>query len=291
MRVTHATSHLPPAHLDETTLVVAVDELAARDADLARVVEAYGPPPLWAREPGFPTLVYIILEQQVSLASARAAFERLCAASGGRPTPDRFLRFTDAELLAIGFSRQKAGYVRRLSDDLLGGGLDLDGIASLDDVHAHAALVRLHGVGPWTADIYLLEALLRPDVWPVGDLALATAVQAVKRLGARPSPGELRELGEAWRPWRGVAARIFWHDYLSRRGRSAGAMPGGLAGPGGAMPGGPGGPMADGSLPGGAGGPGGPGGPGGAMPGGAGGSTPRGPGGAMPAGMTPGGAE
>ncbi len=220
------TRNTPPIRLDETVLLAAVEALTARDGDLARVVNAYGPPPLWARPAGFPTLVYIILEQQVSLASARAAFERLLAASGGSPTPERFLRFSDAELLAIGFSRQKAGYVRRLCDDLLNGGVDLDAIGRMDDAHAHAALVRLHGVGPWTADIYLLEALLRPDIWPVGDLALATAVQEVKGLGARPSPAELAGIGEAWRPWRGVAARICWHDYLSRRGRSAGEMPG-----------------------------------------------------------------
>jgi DNA-3-methyladenine glycosylase II len=217
----------PPIRLDETTLLAAVDVLTARDADLARVVEAHGPPPLWARPTGFATLVYIILEQQVSLASARAAFERLLVASGGTPAPERFLRFNDAELLSIGFSRQKAGYVRRLSEDLLTGGFDLDAMAAMDDAHAHAALVRLHGVGPWTADIYLLEALLRRDIWPVGDLALATAVQEVKGLATRPTPAELGALGEAWRPWRGVAARICWHDYLRRRGRSAGAMPGG----------------------------------------------------------------
>lgn len=226
MRVAPTVRNAPPIRLDETTLLAAVDVLAARDADLARVVKAYGPPPLWARPPGFATLVYIILEQQVSLASARAAFERLRAASGGAPTPERFLRFGDAELLAIGFSRQKAGYVRRLSSDLIEGGVDLDAIGAMDDAHAHAALVRLHGVGPWTADIYLLEALLRPDTWPAGDLALATAAQEVKGLATRLTPGELAGLGEAWRPWRAVAARICWHDYLCRRGRSAGAMPG-----------------------------------------------------------------
>jgi DNA-3-methyladenine glycosylase II len=175
-----------------------------------------GPPPLWAREPGFPTLIHIILEQQVSLASARVAFERLKAACApSTRTPERFLSFDDAELKAIGFSRQKTLYSRHLADAILQGRLDLDALARMPDEAVHTALLQLKGVGPWSASIYLLMALGRPDAWPSGDLALAVAAQRVKRLPSRPTPGDLEAMSEAWRPWRAVAARVLWHYYLS----------------------------------------------------------------------------
>lgn len=209
----------PTPALTRASLAVAVDRLAAADPDLAAIVERFGLPPLWNRAPGFPTLVHIILEQQVSLGSAQAAFDRLRAAADPL-TPSRFLGLTDAGLLAIGFSRQKASYSRALATALTDGSLDLDGLGRLDDDAVSRALVALPGIGPWTAAIYLLMVLGRPDVWPVGDIALAQAVAEVKGLDRRPGPLEMAELGELWRPWRSVAARLFWHDYLSRRGRS-----------------------------------------------------------------------
>lgn len=175
-----------------------------------------GPPPLWDRSPGFGTLVHIVLEQQVSLASARAAFERLVVATHPL-TPDRFLRLTDADLLGIGFSRQKARYGRAIAIALLDGTLDLDGLAALDDDAAQQALEAIPGIGRWTSTIYLLMVLGRPDLWPAGDMALASAVAKVKGLPTRPDPAGLALIGEAWRPWRSVAARLFWHDYLARR--------------------------------------------------------------------------
>ena len=199
-------------------LARAVDELAARDADLAGIVARHGPPPLWDRTPGFATLLHIILEQQVSLASARAAFDRLRAA-GDPLTPAGFLELTDAELLAIGFSRQKARYGRALAAAIESGDLDLEVLDGLDDDAVHEALQSVPGIGPWTSSVYLLMVLLRPDLWPVGDIALAESVGQVKGLGRRPDPREMADLGEAWRPWRSVAARLFWHDYLARRGR------------------------------------------------------------------------
>ncbi len=207
-----------PTALDEAGLGRAVAELATRDADLAAIVERLGPPPLWAREPGFATLVHIILEQQVSLASAQAAFDRLVAAIG-EPSPDGLLRLTDAELLGIGFSRQKARYVRLLAASQLDGTFDVDRLDRLADDEARASLLGLTGIGPWTADIYLLMALRRPDIWPTGDLALVTALASAKRLPARPTGEDAIVMAEAWRPWRAVAARILWHDYLARRGR------------------------------------------------------------------------
>jgi len=203
--------------LTETNFVDGVHELARRDADLADVVRIYGQPILWVREPGFPTLVYIILEQQVSLASAKAAFDRLNAVV--KPlTPAGFLKLNDAELLRIGFSRQKTLYTRQLAESLARRHFDLRCLHDLPDDSAHKMLVAFKGIGRWTADIYLLSALRRPDIWPIGDLALATAVQEVKRLRRRPSPEKLEALSEPWRPWRAVAARLFWHAYLCKRG-------------------------------------------------------------------------
>jgi DNA-3-methyladenine glycosylase II len=160
-----------------------------------------------------------VLEQQVSLASAQAAFDRLVRAADPL-TPARFLELSDAELLAIGFSRQKARYGRELASAVEGGRLDLDGLASLDDEGVRVALEAIPGIGPWTSTIYLLMVLGRPDVWPVGDIALQQAVAEVVGLDHRPPPDEMARIGEPWRPWRSVAARLLWHDYLGRRGRS-----------------------------------------------------------------------
>jgi DNA-3-methyladenine glycosylase II len=203
-----------PQTLTTETIAEGVVYLSAIDPHFARIHAELGPPPLWAREPGFPTLVYIILEQQVSLASARAAFTRLQEASGA-VTPESFLRFDDAALKRIGFSRQKAGYCRGLALSILNNEIDLEQIQRMEDEPTFAALVSIKGVGPWTANIYLLMALLRPDIWPSGDLALAVAYQKLKGLSVRPTTEELSELATSWRPWRAVAARLLWHYYLS----------------------------------------------------------------------------
>jgi len=200
--------------LNETTLLQAVQVLAARDGHLAGIVARFGPPPLWAREPGFATLVHIILEQQVSLASARAAYQKLVEATGS-VTPARLLELSDAELKSVGFSRQKTAYARSLAAALLDARLDLSQLSDLDDHQVRAQLMSIKGIGPWTADIYLLMALGRPDIWPSGDLALAVAVQRVKGLETRPSSAELLEISLEWQPWRAVAARMLWHFYLS----------------------------------------------------------------------------
>ncbi len=200
--------------LDQTSYHRALGELAGRDRDLGRVLSSLGPPPMWDREPGFPTLVHIILEQQVSLASARACFDKLLK-TVERLTPESLLTLDDGVLKEAGFSRQKTAYARILAEEVRTGTLDLVGLANLPDDEAREQLMRLKGIGRWTADIYLLMALGRPDVWPVGDLALVIAAQRVKGLEARPNPEEFRDLGEAWRPWRSVAARLLWHHYLS----------------------------------------------------------------------------
>jgi len=204
--------------MNENVFAEGVRHLANRDPHLAEVVQKYGPPPLWVREPGFSTLVYIILEQQVSLASAKAAFDRLNAAVRTL-TPRCFRKLTDAELLRIGFSRQKTLYTRLLAESLSRRYFDLRDLRSLHDDVVRKMLTAFKGIGNWTADIYLLSALRRPDIWPTGDLALATAVQEVKRLRQRPSPERLERMSAPWRPWRAVAARLFWHHYLSKRGK------------------------------------------------------------------------
>jgi len=206
----------PP--LTEATLAAATEALAARDSSLAEAVARNGVPPLWARPAGFGTLLQIVLEQQVSLASARAAYERLLVAANPL-TPSAFLTLDDPTLLAIGFSRQKARYGRALASAIEDGTLDLDAVAAMPDDEALAALLELPGIGPWTATIYLVMALGRPDLWPAGDVALQTAAADVLDLPERPTSDALAMLARRWRPWRSVAARILWHDYLRQRGR------------------------------------------------------------------------
>lgn len=189
-------------------------ELAEGDRDLARVLAAYGPPPLWGREPTFATLVHLILEQQVSLASAQATMNRLVDEIG-TPTPDAVLSLDDAAMLAIGFSRQKRDYARGLAEHVGSGALDLEALEGLPDDEVRAALTALKGIGDWTADVYLLMALCRPDLWPIGDRALVVAARELLAWGGDPSPAEMLEIGERWRPWRSVAARLLWHFYLS----------------------------------------------------------------------------
>lgn len=202
--------------LTPATLPHAVEWLAARDDMLAQIVQRYGLPPLWPREPGFPTLIHIILEQQVSLASARAAFERLCAAISPL-TPQNFLTLDDAKLKTIGFSRQKTRYGRELASAVLDGQLNLDRLAELGDEAIRVALKQVKGIGDWTVDVYLLLVLRRPDAFAPGDLALLLAVQQLKGLERRPTPAELQALAVGWRPYRAVAARLLWHFYLSEK--------------------------------------------------------------------------
>jgi DNA-3-methyladenine glycosylase II len=199
------------------TLRRAARDLGEADPRLGVSVERYGPPPMWDREPSYATLVHLILEQQVSLASAQAAFDRLRAALGGSIEPADVLRLSDAELRTIGFSRQKTGYARTLANAMLDG-FDLGALGAMPDDEVRRALTALPGIGPWTADIYLTMCLLRPDVWPHGDLALATSARDLLELEARPTFAELGVIAERWHPYRAVAARILWHDYLQRRG-------------------------------------------------------------------------
>jgi DNA-3-methyladenine glycosylase II len=191
--------------------------LAARDPDLARVHSRLGDPPIWGRRPGFPALVKIILEQQVSLRSAAAMYRRIDDHVGGM-SPYNVDRTGVAGLRKIGVTRQKAAYCHGLAGRLLGGTLDLAAVARASDDEGRRMLLDVPGLGPWSVDIYFLMALRRPDVWPRGDLALASALRDVKGLRALPSHEQQLELSHAWSPWRSVAARILWSHYLAKRG-------------------------------------------------------------------------
>jgi DNA-3-methyladenine glycosylase II len=196
----------------------AVDAVTATDPVLAAAVERWGPPPLWRHPAGFAGLVHGILAQQVSLESAVAAYGRLEAAVT-RVEPAAFLMLDDERLRAIGFSRQKAAYARGVAEAVVAGALDLAALERAPDDEVRAALLGFRGIGRWTADVYLLFALRRPDAWPRGDLALARAVQELWGVPELPGWDELDAWAERWRPHRAAAARILWHDYLSRRGR------------------------------------------------------------------------
>jgi DNA-3-methyladenine glycosylase II len=203
-----------PTQLDDAAFKSGLDYLEKRDSDLASIISKIGPPPFWRREPGFPTLVHIILEQQVSLASARAAFDRLRFAASPL-TPQTFLTLDDVALKDIGFSRQKTAYCRSLAQAIIEGRLDLTSLESMDDSTARAVLIKMKGIGAWTAENYLLMAMLRADAWPCSDLALMSAAQKIKQLPELPTADDMDELAEPWRPWRAVAARVLWHYYLN----------------------------------------------------------------------------
>ena len=198
--------------LSDETLTEGLTYLAAQDADLARLIERFGPPKLRQQPPGFATLLQIILGQQVSRSAAAAMYEKLCAAIGP-PQPAAFLTLDDESLRSIGFSRQKAGYGRALATALVEKQLDLDRLGRSDDDTVRAALTALPGIGAWSAEIYLLFALRRSDAWPASDLGVILGAQKVKKLADRPSKQEMDTMAEVWRPWRGLATFLLWHGY------------------------------------------------------------------------------
>jgi DNA-3-methyladenine glycosylase II len=192
--------------------------LKDRDRDLARILERLGAPPLWARRPGFPTLIRIILEQQVSLAAARSLYLRLLGRLGDM-TAESMCAMGETGLREFGLTRQKARYCHGLAVRIVEGGLDLSTVAALPDPAGRSILLSIPGLGPWSVDIYYLMALRRPDVWPEGDLALATALREVKRMHDLPSRENQRAIAARWSPWRSVAARLLWAHYLEARGQ------------------------------------------------------------------------
>ncbi|MGH8945672.1 MAG: S26 family signal peptidase [Acidimicrobiia bacterium] len=204
--------------LDPATFVEACNLLVDEDPALAEVVARHGVPEFWARRPGFDTLVLLILEQQVSLESGAAMFRRLSGVLN-RVTPVAVAAVGENGLRGIGVTRQKTGYLLDLAALVLEGGLDLDALDRLPVEEARAALLALRGVGPWTADVYLLSALRHPDVLPVSDRALQVGMAEVLGLGSFPDTEQMEMLARPWSPVRAAAARLIWHAYLSSRGR------------------------------------------------------------------------
>lgn len=202
--------------LDDRQIKRACVALSQEHGEMAFVYNTYGPPPLWDRPTGFGTLLNIILEQQVSLASAKACFDKL-AVHIGDVTPVNLLAVNDADLKTIGFSRQKTAYARHLAEAIINDHIDLDSLHNLPDAEVKAELIKLKGVGEWTSDVYLLMAMLRPDVMPRGDIALHAAYQKLTGAEKRPRSDEFIVIAEKWKPFRSVAARLLWHFYLSER--------------------------------------------------------------------------
>ena len=202
----------PAPELTEHTLAEGLAALAAADRDVARALADAGPPPLRRNQAGFETLLRAIVSQQISKAAAATVWGRLEEAAGGI-APEAVLALDEDALRAAGLSRQKAGYARGLAEAAVARAIDLDGLALRPDEDVVEALIRLKGIGRWSAEIYLLFALGRPDAFPADDLALMIGAQRLKRLDARPNRTGLTEIAEAWRPWRGPAALLLWHYY------------------------------------------------------------------------------
>jgi len=196
------------------TIRTAVEALAERERAFADVVERHGVPEPRRSDPGAHTLLRTIVGQQVSVAAARSMWAKLEAAYGSPPDLSALLAATDEELRAAGISRQKAGYIRSLAELVLSGELDLADLPE-DDDEAVALLTRIKGIGRWSAEIYLLFAEGRPDVWPAGDLAVQVEIGRLMGLDGKPSEKHLREIAERWRPHRGAAAILAWHSYNS----------------------------------------------------------------------------
>jgi len=203
--------------LNETTLAEGLQALGRMDSDVARVLNEAGPPELRSREPGFEALLGAIVSQQISKAAAKTVWDRLAAAVDPLG-PETILALDDDALRAAGLSRQKVTYARGLAEAVVSGAVDLAGLAGLPDEAVVEQLTALRGIGRWSAEVYLLFALGRPDAFPADDLALMIGAQRLKRLDDRPNRTALTEIAEAWRPWRGPAALLLWH-YYSATGR------------------------------------------------------------------------
>lgn len=204
----------------EADISEGTEAIVATCPRLAKVHAETGAPPLRRRADGFSGLAQIVVGQQLSIASADAIWRRLHAAI--RPfAPDRLIRTDDAALRACGLSAGKIATLRGLSETIASGSLDLEALREADDATLYEALTALKGIGPWTADIYMMFCLGRADAWSPGDLALQYAVMDALGLEKRPSPAEMNEIAETWRPWRGVAARLLWSYYALRRRKAA----------------------------------------------------------------------
>jgi DNA-3-methyladenine glycosylase II len=193
------------------------DALARKDRHLFAIIKQYGYPPMWTRKGNFQTLIHIILEQQVSLASARAALNKLKERIG-TITPKKLLALSDVELKTCYFSRQKTVYARCLGKAIVSKQIILKTFSDLDDAEIRRQLKTIKGIGDWTVDVYLLFALQRTDIFPLGDLAMVNALKEVKKLSKETKQEELLKLAERWRPYRSIATMLLWHYYIQKKG-------------------------------------------------------------------------
>ncbi|MBS1934777.1 MAG: DNA-3-methyladenine glycosylase 2 family protein [Bacteroidetes bacterium] len=192
------------------------DALAKKDKQLKNILKQHGYPPMWQRKPNFETLIHIILEQQVSLASAKAALNKLKEKIGAI-TPKKLLELSDEELRSCYFSRQKTKYAKHLAWSIVNGELSIRKIVLLDDEDIRKALKKIKGIGDWTVDVFLLMALQRADIFPTGDLAMIKSLKKVKQLAEHTSKEEIIVLAEKWKPHRSVATMILWHSYIKEK--------------------------------------------------------------------------
>ena len=201
---------------EEENFRLLCDELIKRDSDLKLIIEQYNYPPMWIRDNTFATLILTILEQQVSLASAFAAFQKL-KEKIALITPQNVLQLSDEELRECYFSRQKIVYARGLANALINEEINLQQFEFEEDSVVRTTLKKFKGIGEWTTDIYLIHALRRLDIFPLGDLALVNAIKEIKRLHVTTEKEELLKLSEPWKPYRSIASMILWHYYIQKR--------------------------------------------------------------------------
>lgn len=192
------------------------DQLAKRDADLKRIIQEHGHPKMWVRPNSFQTLILTILEQQVSLAAAYAAFNRLKDRIG-LVTPEKLAALSDLDLKECYFTRQKIVYARELTEAVRSKRIKLRALHHQSDEMVREQLIQLKGIGNWTIDVYLMHALRRTDLFPLGDIALVNSIKRNKGLSDQVSKEEMMRIAEQWRPNRTIAAMILWHDYMNRR--------------------------------------------------------------------------
>lgn len=201
---------------DSSNFHLICDKLSRKDRELKEIIKKYGYPPMWTRPATFQTLILTILEQQVSLASAYAAFKKL-KEKIGYVTPAKLLQLTDEEMRSCYFTRQKTGYARGLAEAVQSKKIKLKKFSLLPDEEVRNELIKLKGIGHWTADVYLMHALQRTDLFPLGDIALVNSLKEVKQLHPHISKEEMLKIAEPWRPYRTIAAMILWHAYIKKR--------------------------------------------------------------------------
>ncbi len=201
---------------DETNFHSFCDKVAAKDKHLRQVIDAHGYPPFWSRTPSFATLINIILEQQVSLASAKAAFLKL-QEKIGHILPEKILSLTDEEMKACYFSRQKIIYARHLASAIINGELVVESLSEMDNDDIRTTLKKLKGIGDWTVDVFLMMVLHRADIFAPGDIALLTSIKEIKNLPADTPKDKLLQIAAKWKPYRTIAAYLLWHAYIKKR--------------------------------------------------------------------------